>query len=261
MSDWHAQWGADHRFLKICGLRTLAEARAATAAGATALGVLVGLTHRAEDQITRADAQRITQALPTTALHAMPVASSVAGSAKRHNPAAHPTPTARRPAAEPVLVTHLPDPAAVAAMAREIGVITIQVHGDVSPDGMRALRRLAPGHRLIKAVHVTGPDALARATIFAPLADALLLDSRTVDRLGGTGRTHDWTISRRIVAAIAPVPVILAGGLTPDNVAAAIAEVRPAGVDVNSGVEDAAGAKDPIRMRAFISAASAALRL
>ncbi len=215
-------------FLKICGLRTENEARAAVAAGATALGMLVGLTHRAEDEASEAEAGHLVSAL-----------------------ASWPT---------MVLVTHLLDPAAIAALAQRIGVTTIQMHGDVPPEGLRAVRGLAPDTCLIKAIHVTGPDAVGRAEAFAPLADALLLDSRTADRLGGTGKTHDWTISRRIVAAVAPVPVILAGGLTPDNVAAAIEQVRPAGVDVNSGVEDPTGAKDPARMRAFIASARSAFR-
>ena len=215
-------------FLKICGLRTENEARAAVAAGATALGMLVGLTHRAEDEASEAEAGHLVSALA-------------------------PGPTM-------VLVTHLLDPAAIVALAQRIGVTTIQVHGDVPPDGLRALRGLAPDACLIKAIHVTGPDAMARTEAFAPQVDALLLGSRTADRLGGTGQTHDWAISRRIVGAVAPVPVILAGGLTPDNVAGAIEQVRPAGVDVNSGVEDATGAKDPARMRAFIAAARSALR-
>lgn len=215
-------------FLKICGLRTEHEARAAAVAGATALGVLVGLTHRAEDEASEMEARRLVSALGQRA--------------------------------RLVLVTHLLDPAAIAALARRIGVSTIQVHGDVSPDGLRALRGLTPDACLIKAIHVTGRDAVARAEAFASLAHALLLDSRSADRLGGTGRTHDWAISRRIVDAVAPVPVILAGGLTPDNVASAIEQVRPAGVDVNSGVEDPGGAKDPDRMRAFIAAAQSAFR-
>ncbi len=221
-------WGGRLPEIKICGLRTEHEARAAIGAGATALGMLVGLTHLAEDEASEAEARHLVSALG-------------------------PGPTM-------VLVTHLLDPAAIAALAARIGVSTIQVHGDVPPDGLRTLRALAPDARLIKAIHVTGPDAVAQAKAFAPLADALLLDSRDADRLGGTGRTHDWTISRRIVDAVAPVPVILAGGLTPDNVATAIATVRPAGVDVNSGVEDPTGAKDPARMRAFISTSQAAFR-
>ena len=127
------------------------------------------------------------------------------------------------------------------------------------PD-LRRLRALAPGGaRLLKAVHVTGEDALGRALDYAADADALVLDTRTADRLGGTGQTHDWSVSARIVAAVSPVPVYLAGGLRPENVVEAILRVRPAGVDVNSGVEDAGGRKDMPKMRAFADRARAAL--
>jgi len=76
---------------------------------------------------------------------------------------------------------------------------------------------------------VTGEDALGRALAYAADADALVLDRRSADRLGGTGRTHDWSVSARIVAAAAPLPVYLAAGLRPENVAEAVARVRPAG--------------------------------
>jgi phosphoribosylanthranilate isomerase len=125
---------------------------------------------------------------------------------------------------------------------------------------LRRLRVLAPGVRLIKAVHVTGEDALGRALAFAADVDALLVDSRTADRLGGTGRTHDWAVSARIVAAVAPLPVYLAGGLRPENVREAVAQVRAAGVDVNTGVEHVDGRKDPARMREFVSRAKAGLQ-
>ena len=109
-------------------------------------------------------------------------------------------------------------------------------------------------------MHVTGDDALGHALSYAAHADALVLDSRTADRLGGTGLTHDWSVSARIVGAVAPVPVYLAGGLRPENVAEAVARVRPAGVDVNSGVEDAKGRKDTAKMRAFVDRAMAGLQ-
>jgi phosphoribosylanthranilate isomerase len=104
---------------------------------------------------------------------------------------------------------------------------------------------------------VDGEAALRRAEQAAAWADALHLDTRTGARLGGTGVTHDWSLSARIAAAT-PIPVILAGGLTADNVAEAVGHVRPFGVDVNSGVEDARGVKDPAKMRAFVAAARAA---
>jgi phosphoribosylanthranilate isomerase len=214
-------------FVKVCGIQTPDEASAALAYGATALGVLVGLTHRAEDEIGEAEARAIVRRLP-----------------------AH---------AEAVLVTHLPDPDRVAALAASIGARTVQVHGDMAVADLRRLRALSSEARLLKAVHVTGDDALGRALSYAAHADALVLDSRTADRLGGTGRTHDWSISARIVDAVAPLPVYLAGGLRPENVAEAVARVRPAGVDVNSGVEDANGRKDAERMRDFVACARAGL--
>ena len=214
-------------FIKICGLRDQAEATLAWRAGATALGFLVGLTHLAADAVDDAQAARIVQQLPIEV--------------------------------EAVMVTHLTDAAEIARRGQNIGVRTIQVHGALPVAGLGDLRRMLPAVRLIKAVHITGEAALEDALSYASVVDALLLDSRTADRLGGTGRTHDWSISRRIVAAVAPLPVYLAGGLTPDNVAGAVRAVAPAGVDVNSGVEDAAGNKDPRRMRAFVANARQAL--
>ncbi len=215
-------------FVKICGIQSFEEGRAALDCGATALGFLVGLTHRAEDGIAEAEARGIVRRLP-------------AGT-------------------EAVLVTHLRDPERVADLAASIDARTIQVHDDMAIPDLRRLRALVPGARLLKAVHVTGEDALGRALSYAGAADALVLDSRTADRLGGTGLTHDWSVSARIVEAAAPLPVYLAGGLRPENVAEAIARVRPAGVDVNSGVEDESGRKDIQRMRDFVARAMAGLR-
>ncbi len=115
---------------------------------------------------------------------------------------------------------------------------------------------------MTKAIHVTGPDALEEAQRYASLCHGLHLDSRTSDRLGGTGQVHDWSISCRIVEAIRSSggpPVILSGGLRPENLQQAVQAVVPYAVDVNSGVEDSAGDKDPERVTAFVSIARAAL--
>ncbi len=92
--------------------------------------------------------------------------------------------------------------------------------------------------------------------------DALLLDSGNprlpVKVLGGTGRTHDWSVSRQVVQALAPLPVYLAGGLTPENVAEGIAAVQPYAVDVASGTEASPGVKDPAKLQAFFRAVAAA---
>jgi phosphoribosylanthranilate isomerase len=117
-----------------------------------------------------------------------------------------------------------------------------------------------PGIKLVQVVHVTGEASVDEARQAAAGVDALLLDSGNpalpVKELGGTGRTHDWSLSRRIVDTV-PVPVYLAGGLTPANVGEAVRRVRPFGVDVCSGVR-AGGRLDEARLAAFIAAVRAA---
>ncbi len=139
-------------FVKVCGIQSFEEARAALDCGATALGFLIGLTHRAEDGIGEAEARAIVRRLP-----------------------AH---------AEPVLVTHLPDPERVAALAASVGARTVQVHGEMAVADLRRLRALAPGARLLKAVHVTGEDALGRALVLQP-------GLRVMAASGGAGHADD----------------------------------------------------------------------
>lgn len=101
-------------------------------------------------------------------------------------------------------------------------------------------------------------EALRLMAQWAPYAERFVLDTYHPVLQGGTGLTHDWQRAAAICAA-APKPTILAGGLTPENVVSAIQTVRPAGVDVSSGVEFAPGRKDPEKVRAFIRAAKTAL--
>jgi phosphoribosylanthranilate isomerase len=137
------------------------------------------------------------------------------------------------------LLTARTSAVAIADHVRNCGVDTVQMVDRVAADELRRLRELSPRTRLVQVIHVRGEVALGEAEAAAPLVDELLLDSGSPEGdekiLGGTGRTHDWDLSRRIVEA-SPVPVWLAGGLDPDNVAAAAAGVRPFGVDVCSGV-------------------------
>jgi phosphoribosylanthranilate isomerase len=105
--------------------------------------------------------------------------------------------------------------------------------------------------KLIKAIPVENVSAIETAECLAPYVDALLVDSRTKDRIGGTGMTHDWGISSKIVLRVNK-PVILAGGLNTSNVLEAIRRVRPFGVDVNSGVEFEDGRKDPEKISGFV---------
>jgi phosphoribosylanthranilate isomerase len=126
---------------------------------------------------------------------------------------------------------------------------------------LRRLRGLCPGVELVQVVHVRGDVSVAEAVAVAPFVDAVLLDSGNpalpVKELGGTGRTHDWACSARIREAIAPLPLWLAGGLRPDNVARAITTVRPHGLDVCSGVR-LDGRLDAARLAAFMAAVAAA---
>lgn len=213
--------------VKICGVRRVADALLAVEAGADEIGLLVGQRHTSGDFISTETAAEI-----------------VAACAGR---------------ATPVLVTHVSNPDAVHELARQAGVTAIQVHSEMPPEGLAHLRALG-GYRLRKSWHVTGPESLDYGDAYRGVADAFLLDSvnAATGQVGGTGRAHDWSLSHEIVVRCAGVPVILAGGLNPENVGAAVRQVRPAGVDVNSGTKGPDGFKDAERLRAFVRAAKAA---
>jgi phosphoribosylanthranilate isomerase len=133
--------------------------------------------------------------------------------------------------------------------------------GGMPPALVAALRAEIAPVRLMVTIPVRDAGALATAERFAPCADALLLDSAhpTTGVVGATGHVHDWSVSRRIVER-APLPVILAGGLGPENVADAIRKTRPAGVDseTRTSRDDDRRRKDPERVRLFLERARAA---
>ena len=118
----------------------------------------------------------------------------------------------------------------------------------------RAIREELPDVKIVQVIHVTGDESVDEALRVAASVDALLLDSGNpklaVKELGGTGRRHDWSLSRRIVDS-SPVPVYLAGGLNAGNVAEAIETVRPFGVDICSGVRTD-GKLDEAKLSAFM---------
>jgi phosphoribosylanthranilate isomerase len=160
------------------------------------------------------------------------------------------------------LITYLDAAGAIADLCRRLGVGMVQLHGDVDADEVARLRKAAPDLRIIKSlvVRAGNADALAGAvTRFAPLVDAFITDTFDPDTgaSGATGRTHDWSVSRRLVA-LSPKPVILAGGLTPDNVRDAVRTVRPAGVDVHTGIEGSDGRKRRDLAEAFVAEARGA---
>jgi phosphoribosylanthranilate isomerase len=161
--------------------------------------------------------------------------------------------------AQTFLLTSLCEPEAIIAQHGRCGTTAIQIC-DALPEGSHArLRAALPRIRLVQVVHVTGEPSYDEAMAAAHDVDALLLDSGNpslrVKELGGTGRVHDWSISRRICSD-AGVPVFLAGGLRPENVAEALAQTGASGVDICSGVRTE-GRLDREKLERFIGAVRA----
>lgn len=168
------------------------------------------------------------------------------------------------PGVTATLLTCANTPEAIVAEQRATGVQALQFV-DALPDAERtlaAVRKAIPGIALIPVIHVRDESAIAEARALAPHASAILLDSGNpgaqVKELGGTGRTHNWEISARLVEAVqsAGTPVFLAGGLRPENVGEAIRRVRPYGLDICSGVRTG-GALDPAKLHKFMDAVRA----
>lgn len=126
------------------------------------------------------------------------------------------------------------------------GIDTLQFHGDEPPEACRAF-----GLKTIKAFRVQGKDMLQIMPRYD--VDAWLLDSFVTGKKGGTGKTFDWDLA--VHATSLGTPVILAGGLNPENIARAVAQVQPFGVDVSSGVESGPGKKDHAKIANFIQRA------
>ncbi len=154
------------------------------------------------------------------------------------------------------LLTSERSAAGIIAHHRRVRTTAIQIVDTLAEGTYQDLRDALPGIKLIKVVHVTGQESLYDALTVAPHVDALLLDSGRpelpVPELGGTGRPHDWRISRQIREAV-NVPVFLAGGLRVDNVRDAIADVEPFGLDLCSGARTD-GRLDRAKLGPFMAA-------
>jgi len=163
------------------------------------------------------------------------------------------------PAVGSFLLTCKQDTDEIIDQQRRLRVNTLQLCDRLQTGGHRDLRRALPGISLVQVIHVNGSEAVAEAVSVAPDVDGILLDSGNqslpVKELGGTGRVHDWGLSRKIRDAV-NVPVFLAGGLSADNVGSAIRQVEPFGVDVCSGVRTE-GKLDEAKLRSFLESATA----
>ena len=154
----------------------------------------------------------------------------------------------------PVLLTSSETAADILDDVRFAEVRAVQLVRHVEPSVHLVLKDAMPGLQILQVIHVEGPEAIGLIPGY-PLADAFLLDSGrpSAAELGGTGRTHDWSVSARFVAA-SSVPVFLAGGLNETNVPEAVARVRPFGVDICTGVRTLDDQLDPKKLGAFMAA-------
>ena len=192
--------------VKICCISSLEEARTAIRHGASALG-LVSAMPSGPGPISEDLIREIAERVPP------PVAT--------------------------FLLTASQDADEIIAQQRRCCTNTLQLVDRLISGSYQDLRRALPGIAIVQVIHVTGEASVDEALSVAPRVDALLLDSGNpslpVKELGGTGRTHDWALSRRICDEAA-APAFLAGGLTSENVAEAVRQVQPFGLDLCSGV-------------------------
>jgi phosphoribosylanthranilate isomerase len=192
--------------IKICCISSIQEARLAIRYGANALG-LVSAMPSGPGVITEDEIARIAETIP--------------------------------PAVASFLLTSQQDVDNIIAQQQRCRVNTIQLVDSLPEESYPRLQEMLPGIALVQVIHVRGPEAVAEAQRIAPYVHALLLDSGnptlTVKELGGTGRVHDWEVSRTIREAV-NVPVFLAGGLKAENVREAIQRVGAFGLDLCSGV-------------------------
>lgn len=211
--------------VQVAGVSSLEEALFCGRVGVQALGFTLELPSGVHDGLTTERARAISAQLP--------------------------------PGIMPILITYLDSADEAARLVECLGVPAIQFHGEISDDEVRSFRISCPSIRTIGRITVSGPEALEEISRFErPLWDAVILDSLDPrsGAVGATGLTHDWSLSARIVRR-SLVPIILAGGLTAENVAEAVAVVRPRGVDAHTGLENPDGSRNFAKIRAFAEAA------
>ena len=217
--------------VKICCISSVAEARLAIQYGASALG-LVSAMPSGPGVISEATIAEIATTVP--------------------------------PPIGTFLLTSKQDVDSIVAQQRRCRTNCIQLCDCLTSGTARELKSALPGVSLVQVIHVTGPESVDEACAVADSVDAILLDSGNralkIKELGGTGRRHDWSLSREIRERVS-VPIFLAGGLNENNVAEAIEAVAPFGLDLCSGVRTG-GNLDKGKLGRFFSAvrrASAAI--
>ena len=207
--------------IKICGITNEEDALKAAILGVDYLGFLVEIDF-AQDKVTRKEAKEIIKKLPLEVT--------------------------------PVFVTYLQKAAPIIKIAKEINPQIIQLHNDITIEEIGKIRKALPKIKITKTISVIDDDSISEAKNYEKYVDFILLDSKSGKRKGGTGKVHNWDISRKIVKEVKK-KVFLAGGLNPDNIKDAINKVKPFAVDTNSGVKLQARKKDHKKLEAFIRGA------
>ncbi len=204
--------------MKICGITRKEDLAVAVDAGADALGFVIGVPSSPRN-LPLERAEKLMRHIPIFI--------------------------------ESVIVTPAEDISSLSKIYEELRPNAIQIHKKGSVD-FTSIREKIHNVHLIKTVHVKTASAVNEAVKASGYFDAILLDTFTQGKLGGTGTVHNWELSRCIRQRIKPKPLILAGGLRPENIQDAIRFVQPYAVDVSSGVELSPGIKDSDKILQFI---------
>lgn len=202
--------------VKICGHKTVEDARHSAELGADFIGVIVEVPVDTPRKISKEQAREIVRQLEPPAQGVMVIMPGTINEAVE--------------------------------LYEAVKAPFIQLHGSESVEFVEELKSMVPC-KIIKAIHVT-EGAMEKAKEHAKFADMILLDT-AAEKVGGSGITHDWEISKEIVEKV-EIPVLIAGGLNPENVKEAIDATKPYGVDTASGVEDGDGMKDFKKVNEFI---------
>ena len=207
--------------VKICANKSIEDAKMSIDAGADIIGILVGQEHTSNDFVDKYTAKKI--------------ADFAKGKC------------------DISLVTHLTNADEIIELTKFIGNNVIQLHSDIEEIEVEKIKKEFPNVKLVRLIHVSAEGKICTDYKKIKYADYYLLDSFNLktNQVGGTGLTHDWNKSGELIR-ILDKPTFLAGGLNPNNVADAIKQANPYGVDVNSGCKNDNGIKDKEKVKLFI---------
>ncbi|MCJ7713180.1 phosphoribosylanthranilate isomerase [Candidatus Bathyarchaeota archaeon] len=205
--------------VKICGITNKEDLYAATVSGADAIGFIVGVESSPRNLLI-SEAKKLIKLVPLFV--------------------------------NSVVVTTNENLTEIIEMCRYLQPNCVQIHGNSMRSDLKIFKKEIPNLLLIGAIKAKPYSAIKEANEISTRFDAILIDSYIKGKSGGTGVVHNWKLSLQIKEIINPTPLILAGGLKPENVANAIRDIQPYAVDVSSGVEKKPGIKDHQKIYTFI---------